>query len=121
MVSSKKIIWVRQMKRKKYYKKAKNRVTGRLMLAHRLCMAECLGRPLRPEEVVHHRDSDTNNNTRENLIILPNQAFHAHIEHVLRREKRGQPYLFPELLGTLTMPPSGTLFENLLVVQKKEH
>lgn len=38
-------------------------------LEHRLVMAEVLGRPLTDTEVVHHRDGDRLNNTRDNLEL----------------------------------------------------
>ncbi|RJF72733.1 HNH endonuclease [Deinococcus cavernae] len=76
--------------------------------------AEFLGRPLLAGEIVHHRDGDSTNNTRENLLVLPSQACHAHIEAVLRREQRGQPFLFPELLRGVRREASGTLFDNVL-------
>ncbi|MGX9686146.1 HNH endonuclease [Deinococcus wulumuqiensis] len=77
--------------------------------------AEFLGRPLLAGEIVHHRDGDSTNNTRENLLVLPSQAYHAHIEAVLRRERGGQPYLFPELLRGVRREASGTLFDNVLL------
>lgn len=101
-------------RKRKQYQKRKNRQTGRYALTHRLLAAEFLGRPLLAGEIVHHRDGDSTNNTRENLLVLPSQAHHAHIEAVLRRERRGQPYLFPELLRGVRREASGTLFDNVL-------
>ena len=52
---------------------------------HRLVMAESLGRPLAPEEVVHHKlpgeggTGDTKDNRIENLELFPDQA--AHMRH----------------------------------------
>lgn len=103
------------MKRKrKQYRKRKDRKSGRYALSHRLLAAELLGRPLLPGEIVHHRDGDSTNNSRENLLVLPSQAFHAHIEAVIRREKCGQPFLFPELLRGAEREADGTLFDNVL-------
>lgn len=101
-------------RKRKQYRKRKNRRTGKYTLTHRLLAAEFLGRPLLAGEVVHHRDGDSTNNSRENLLVLPNQAYHAHIEAVLLRERRGQPFLFPELLRGVRHEASGTLFDNVL-------
>lgn len=43
---------------------------------HRLVMEQMLGRKLRPEEVVHHKDRNRSNNSPDNLQLLPNQAAH---------------------------------------------
>ncbi|WP_420889974.1 HNH endonuclease [Deinococcus psychrotolerans] len=29
-------------------------------------------------EIVHHRDGDSTNNTRDNMMVLPSQRYHAH-------------------------------------------
>ena len=61
--------------------------------AHRAIMEAQLGRPLRPGEVVHHRDGDILNNTPSNLELLDSQGAHVrrHIRHMLseRRKQRG--------------------------------
>lgn len=44
---------------------------------HRVVAAEVLGRPLEPEEVVHHEDLNKMNNDPENLIVFPSQTDHA--------------------------------------------
>ncbi len=46
------------------------------ILEHRLVMANSLGRPLRYWEIIHHKDRDKQNNTRENLEITTS-AEHA--------------------------------------------
>ncbi len=45
--------------------------------AHRVVMEQMLGRPLKPEEVVHHRDFNRYNNSPENLQLFENSAAHA--------------------------------------------
>lgn len=79
-----------------------------------MVVEQLLGRPLLPGEIVHHRDGNRLNNASENLLVLPSQAFHAHIEYHLRCEKRGMPLLFPELLQVVKVMRRGTLFDTIL-------
>lgn len=44
---------------------------------HRIVAERMLGRPLRPEEVVHHIDGDKRNNAENNLRVFASQAEHA--------------------------------------------
>ena len=44
---------------------------------HRVAAEAMLGRPLRPGEVVHHRDGNKLNNDPMNLEVLPSQAEHT--------------------------------------------
>lgn len=104
------------MKQHKKYTKVRCRETGKLLLAHRQIAAEMLGRPLLPGEIVHHRDGDSTNNDPSNLLVLPSQSYHAHVEYHLRCEKRGMPSLFPEFFDDLRLSWSGTLFENVLLL-----
>lgn len=101
-------------KRAKSYLRIRDPNTGRQLLLHRLLAARMLGRPLSPGEIVHHRDGNCRNNTQSNLLVLPSQQLHAHIEHLLRCEKRGQQVLFSDLLLTVRQERPGTLFEYLL-------
>ena len=102
------------MRHQKKYAKTRCKKTGRLLLVHRQVAAEMLGRPLLPGEIVHHRDGDSANNDPSNLIVLPSQSYHAHMEYHLRLEKRGMPSLFPELFEHLSNDHRGTLFEHLV-------
>ena len=85
-----------------------------MVLMHRKITEELLGRSLLPGEVMHHRDGDSLNNSPDNLLVLPNQRYHAHIEHHLRCQMRGQSMLFPELMQPVLDERRGTLFEAIL-------
>lgn len=104
------------VKRRKKYLKVWDKKTGKTLLLHRKITEDLLGRPLLPEEIVHHRDGDSTNNVRQNPLVLPNQRCHAHAEFHLRCEKRGMPSLFPELFQGIKENRPGTLFESLLAL-----
>lgn len=52
--------------------------------AHRVVMEEKIGRPLKPGEIVHHKDENILNFSPDNLQLLPSQAEHARL-HMLKR------------------------------------
>ena len=54
---------------------------------HRVAAEAMLGRPLRPGEVVHHRDGNKLNNDPMNLEVLPSQAEHTKAQ---RRDPQGR-------------------------------
>ena len=103
------------MRTQKKYAQYRDRQTGRTGLFHRRVAQEMLGRPLLPGEVVHHRDGNSLNNHPDNLLVLPSQRHHAHLEFRLRRERSGQPSLFPDVMTTVNTDRRGTLFEHLLL------
>jgi len=69
-----------------FHKQGKYRVSmvnGRRMLEHRRVMEEMLGRPLRTDEHVHHKDGDTLNNSPDNLEVM-SRSEHARLHVYLR-------------------------------------
>lgn len=58
---------------------------GWLILEHRLVMEKFLGRPLRPEEEIHHIDGNRENNKIENLILFKKKAEHVSFERKQRK------------------------------------
>ena len=63
--------------------KAYRKLKGRHV--HRTVAEKMLGRKLRPGEVVHHKDGNKQNNTPENLLVLPSQKEHAKLHMAEKR------------------------------------
>ena len=56
---------------------------------HRITMSEHLGRPLRSDEFVHHKDDDPSNNNLSNLEIMTNSEHRKlHVKNQ-KRDKAG--------------------------------
>jgi hypothetical protein len=53
-------------------------VDGDYVPEHRLVMEQHLGRPLEPDEIVHHSDHDKLNNDISNLVLVTRNT---HMEH----------------------------------------
>ena len=62
----------------------KNDGNGSGITAHKIIAERVLGRPLPKEACVHHIDGNGLHNTNSNLVICPNQAYHA----LLHRRQR---------------------------------
>ena len=56
------------------------RKDGKTRPAHDVIMEEVLGRPLQPNEVVHHKDGDKKNNSPDNLEVI-DRAEHSRLHH----------------------------------------
>lgn len=59
---------------------------------HRLLVEKALGRKLKGAECVHHVDGNKANNTPSNLVVCPDQSYHA-LLHARQRvvDKGGNP------------------------------
>ena len=77
------------------YRRRRDKRSGRAYYVHRAVAEWRLGRPLRPGEVVHHKNGDPGDNHPENLEVLPSQSAHMIVHHYERRERAGVRHLFP--------------------------
>lgn len=65
------------------------------VLEHRLVMERMLGRYLSREEVVHHRDEDTTNNTESNLELFDSNSTHKKESHEEQRSRNASGQYLP--------------------------
>ena len=57
---------------------------------HRLAMESILGRYLRPEEIVHHKNHNTKDNRGDNLILFSCNGEHIKFHRAERRERNAR-------------------------------
>ena len=67
---------------------------GKKVRLHRYIMEEYLGRPLKPTEIVHHKNGDPLDNRIENLEVIQNQSEHSanHIRKYWAKRKQSHQY-----------------------------
>lgn len=66
---------------------------------HRVVAEQMLGRPLLPEEVVHHINGNKRDNRRKNLFIFPSNSAHVKWHARLRRGE-----VMPDEIHALCVP-----------------
>ena len=71
-----------------------NSDTGETYYEHRSVAEQKLGRPLMPDEVVHHKDGNKQHNALENIMVFSNQRAHMLFEHYMAREAAGVQHIF---------------------------
>lgn len=54
----------------------RHNVGGKLIREHQIIAEKALGRPLPPGVQVHHLDENKQNNSPDNLVICPDDAYH---------------------------------------------
>ena len=67
--------------------------TKEVYFEHRAVAEMKLGRPLEPDEVVHHDDGNERHNHPDNVWIFSSQRAHMLYEHYQAREARGIGHL----------------------------
>lgn len=63
-------------------------VNGKQVMEHREVMAKKIGRPLHPEEVVHHLNENRQDNREENLVLFESVAEHSRHHGYERTEEQ---------------------------------
>lgn len=56
---------------------------GRYVLEHRVIVAGLIGRPLFPDEIVHHRDGNRRNNDPKNLELCVKQPLCQRVSDII--------------------------------------
>ncbi len=71
-----------------------------LVYEHIVVAEEMLKRPLKKEEVVHHKDTNRSNNSPDNLMVFKTKADHARFHKTGKAIKEGDVYISPSIKPT---------------------
>ena len=65
-------------------------INGKYVFQHRLVVERAIGRKLRDDEIIHHKDRDKSNNSLDNLEILSSSEHTKIHESELKNAKKAE-------------------------------
>lgn len=65
-------------------------INGKYVLQHRLVVEQAIGRKLRDDEIVHHKDRNKSNNSLDNLEIMSSSEHTRMHEEELQKRKKAE-------------------------------
>jgi len=90
----------------RYGHRVKYKINGKRVLRSRYVMEQKLGRPLKPTEIVHHKDENANNDDPDNLVLYKSRAAHTK-KHSSKRRTRPETAVCPTCLEEFIYPKKG--------------